>query len=273
MNPKGESRCLLTDGYIAWSLQIRQATQYFCNVLGTNAVPPLMALSFPAREGVFLAVDYAAALKIPPHVSDENGRHFWVLDRKISSGGPVVPQIMPVPLTVSDVRGRTDLSDLQFPIFFENVDGKLGIPLEAAAAGRCGTLRNAQEYAQLGAWSTAHICIAWPGYEWFARLVRVRDDTPLHHDDRITVATFAHRVGESECRPDPGYTSSDGQLWRIGDGGVQLSNIMIIGVVNPSAGSWMPILQFIRHPSAEYDTTEDVEHRRIDWEAIIGHTL
>jgi hypothetical protein len=68
--------------------------------------------------------------------------------------------MMPAPLTVSDVRGRADLSDLQFPIFFENVDGKLGIPLEAAAAGQCGTLRNAQEYAQLGAWSTTHICIA-----------------------------------------------------------------------------------------------------------------
>ncbi|KAI0245659.1 hypothetical protein BJV78DRAFT_276172 [Lactifluus subvellereus] len=284
MNPQGESRCLLTDGYIAWSFQIGPATQHFCNVLGTNGVPPLKALSFPGREGVFLAVDYVAASRIPPHVSDEKGNYFWVLDRKISSGGPVVPQIMPAPLTVSDVRGRADVSDLQFPIFFENVDGKLGIPLEAAAAGRCGTLRNAQEYAQLGAWSTTHICIAWPGHEWFARLVCVRDngsDTPAHRDDRImiTVATFAHRVGESvifflvECKPDPGYTSSDGQLWRIGDGGAQRCNVMIIGAINPSVGSWMPILQFIRHPSVEYDTIADVKNRRINWEAVIGLTL
>jgi len=247
-------------------------------VLGTNAVPPLKALSLPGREGVFLAVDYAAAPRISPHVSDENGQQFWVLDRKISSGGPVVPQMMPAPLTVSDVRGRADLSDLQFPIFFENVDGKLGIPLEAAAAGQCGTLRNAQEYAQLGAWSTTHICIAWLGYEWFARLVRVRDDTPAHRDDRITVATFAHRVGESvnsflmECKPDPGYTSSDGQCWRVGEEGVQPSNVMIIGAVNPSAISWMPILQFIRHPSTEYDTIADVKNRRINWEAIVNLT-
>ncbi|KAI0246596.1 hypothetical protein BJV78DRAFT_1253285 [Lactifluus subvellereus] len=171
--------------------------------------------------------------------------------------------MMPAPLAVSDVslRGRTDLPDLQFPIFFENVDGKLGIPLEAAAAGRCGTLRNAQEYAQLGAWSTTHICIA---------------DTHAHRDVRITVATFAHRIGESvnsfltECRPDPRYTSSGGQLWRIGDGGAQGNNIMIIGAINPSAGSWMPILQFIRHPSAEYDTIADVNNRRINWEAITG---
>ena len=162
MNPQGESRSLLTDGYITRSFQIEPATQYFCNVLGISTVPPLKALSFPGRESIFLAVDHATAPKILPHVSDENGRDFWVLDRKISSGGPVVPQGIPPP-TDTDVGGRADLSDLQFPIFFENVDGKLGIPLEAAAAGQCGTLRNAQEYAQLGASSTAYICIAVSG--------------------------------------------------------------------------------------------------------------
>ena len=173
MNPQGESRSLLTDGYIAWSFQIGPATQYFSNVLGTSAVPPLKALSFPGREGVFLAVDCAAVPQTLPHVSDENGRSFWVLDRKISPGGPVIPQMMPAPLTVSDVRGRADLSDLQFPIFFENADGKLGIPLKAAAAGQCGTLRNAQEYAQLGALSTTQICIAVSGQSMQKKVVRL----------------------------------------------------------------------------------------------------
>jgi hypothetical protein len=160
MNAQGESKSLFTDGYIAWSFHSSSATQHFCSLLGVDALPPLKPLSLPGREGIFLAVDHAPPPHIPPHISDNNGRHFWVLDRTIASGGPVVPQMMPAPLTVSDIRGHSDLSDLQFPIFFEHVDGRLGLSLEAAVAGRCDTLRNAQEYAQLGAWSTTHICIA-----------------------------------------------------------------------------------------------------------------
>jgi hypothetical protein len=71
-----------------------------------------------------------------------------------------------------------------------------------------------------------------------------------------------------DCKPDPRCTSLDAQLWRIGDGGVQRSSIMIIGAVNPSAISWMPILQLTRQPSANYDRFSDVRNRRIDWDAI-----
>jgi hypothetical protein len=83
-----------------------------------------------------------------------------MLDRTVTSSGPVVPQMMPSPPKLSDVGGHSDLSGLQFPIFFEHVDGKLGLSLEAAAAGQWGTLCNAQGYAQLGAGSTTNICIA-----------------------------------------------------------------------------------------------------------------
>jgi hypothetical protein len=160
MDPQGESKSLLTDGYIVWSFQSGSAEQYFCSLLCVDALPPSKALSLPEREGALLTVDHAPPPNIPPHISDSNGRDLWVLDRTIATGGPVVPQVMPAPLTVSDVRGHSDLSELQFPIFFEHVDGKLGLSLEAAATGPCETLRNAQEYAQLGAWSTTHICIA-----------------------------------------------------------------------------------------------------------------
>ena len=71
-----------------------------------------------------------------------------------------------------------------------------------------------------------------------------------------------------DCKPDPRCTSLDAQLWRIGDGGVQRGNIMIIGAINPSATTWMPILQLTRQPSVGYDRTSDVRNRRIDWDAI-----
>jgi hypothetical protein len=38
-----------------------------------------------------------------------------------------------------------------------------------------------------------------------------------------------------------------GQLWRIGPGGIQRSDIVIIGAVHVSAGSWMPIMQLNRY--------------------------
>ena len=160
MNPQGETKSLLTDGYITWSFQNESAMQHFCSLLRKDTLPPLTPMSLPEREGLLLAVDHVPPPDIPPHISDSNGKDFWVLDRTVVSRGPVVPQMMPTPLTVSDVRGRSDLSNLQFPIFFEHLDGQLGLSLEAAAAGQCETLRNAHEYAQIGAWSTTHLCIA-----------------------------------------------------------------------------------------------------------------
>jgi hypothetical protein len=41
-------------------------------------------------------------------------------------------------------------AELQMPIFFEGVDGQLGLSLELAAAGRCHCLTNAQRFAPLG---------------------------------------------------------------------------------------------------------------------------
>ena len=157
MNPQEETKSLLTDGYIARSFQNESAMQHFGSLLRKDTLPPLKPMSLQEREGLFLVVGHVPPPDIPPHISDSNGKDFWVLDRTVVSRGPVVPQMMPTPLTV---RGRLDSSDLQFPIFFERVDGQLGLSLEEAAAGRCETLRNAQGYAHVGAWLTTHICIA-----------------------------------------------------------------------------------------------------------------
>jgi len=45
------------------------------------------------------------------------------------------------------------------PIFFQCTDGRLGLTLEAAAAGRCHGLVSAQDFAPLGLKSTTHIRI------------------------------------------------------------------------------------------------------------------
>ncbi|KAH9173763.1 hypothetical protein EDB89DRAFT_1849715, partial [Lactarius sanguifluus] len=149
----------------------------------------------------------------------------------------VVPQSMWSPYTATDWRQYVEEAVLQKPIFFEGVDGRLGLPLEAAAAGRCHDLRNAQEFAPLGGKSTTHIRIAVsvisPDYK---RQVAIRDETSKRNP--ITISRFAQHIGRSV----------DAFLkWQIGLSCIQRSNIIVIGAIHVSAGSWMPILQLNRY--------------------------
>lgn len=138
------------------------------------------------------------------------------------------------------------------PFFFEGLDGKLGLTLEAAATGRCHGLRDAQEFAPLGQKSSTLIRIVWPGYKESKRQVQIRDETSEHNP--ITIARFAHHIGRSvdaflkACEPDPGCSDRRRELWQIGGrGGVQRSDIIVIGAIHVSAASWMPILQLSRY--------------------------
>lgn len=49
------------------------------------------------------------------------------------------------------------------------------------------------------------------------------------------------------CELDPGCVDDRRELWRIGLGGIQSSDIIIIGAVHISAGSWQPIMQLNRY--------------------------
>jgi hypothetical protein len=80
-----------------------------------------------------------------------------LLDRAVVNRGTVVPQTMWSPHT--DQRHYVEEAVLQMPIFFEGIDGRLGLSLEASATGRCQGLRNAQQFAPLGHMLTTHIRI------------------------------------------------------------------------------------------------------------------
>jgi len=82
-----------------------------------------------------------------------------VLDRSLMATGTVVPQTMWSPPSVEDKRWLVGEAELQMPIFFEGLDGKLGISLEAAASGRCDGLINAQEFARVGQRSMLNVRI------------------------------------------------------------------------------------------------------------------
>jgi len=85
----------------------------------------------------------------------------------------------------------------------------------------------------------------------FKRQIPIRDETIKRNP--ITMEKFVGQVGrtvdkflqacelDSECVDDPR------KLWRIGPDGIKRSDIIIIGAVHISAGSWMLIMQLNRY--------------------------
>jgi len=232
---------LLVDGYISQSFNSRVAEQYFCLLLRHDSIPPYKTLSYPGIESRCFVVDSTPS-NVPVRPSSEVIR---VLDRSILAMGTVVPQAIRNPSSVEDGRQPGE-AELQMPIFFNDVDGKLGISLERCAAGQCDGLANAQRFVPLGSRWTADIRIKWLGYKEF------RCQVPIVHEP-ITFAVFAHNVGRAvdtflkSCQPDRGSSDQRCSQWRIGKGGIERSDIMIIGMVQDPAGSWMPILQLTRY--------------------------
>jgi len=236
---------LLVDGYISQTVRSRAAEQYFLNLLKTTSVPPHTPLSYPAREGNFFFL-HSVPSHIPAQHSSPPGR--WLLDRGVLARGTVVPQTLWSAHTAIDKRQQVDL---QMPIFFEGSDGRLGITLEAAAAGQCYTLRDATYPAQLGEKTKANLRIVWPGYKEFKREILARDETSTHHP--INVALFAHQIGRTvdafiqTHELDHGSSDERREQWQIGPGGIRREEVVIIGAINDSAGSWMPIMQLSRY--------------------------
>jgi hypothetical protein len=130
------------------------AEEYFFRLLMHNQIPPYRVLSNPGIESRFFIVDSASPqLRIRPLSESQSA----VLDRSLTAMGTVVPQTMWSPLTIEDRRRLVGEAELLMPIFFEGPDGKLGLSLEACAAGRCDGLINGQEFARIGQRSVINI--------------------------------------------------------------------------------------------------------------------
>ncbi|KAF8274597.1 hypothetical protein EI94DRAFT_1825553 [Lactarius quietus] len=241
-----DTESLLIDGYISQSFQSRRAQEYFLNLLKITSIPAIETWSYPDREGHFFVVGYAIR-----HVLDHPSDASRLLDRTVVNRGTVVPQTMWCPHAATDKRQYVEEAVLHMPIFFEGVDGKLGLSLEASAMGRCNGLRNAQQFAPLGNKSMTCIRIIWPGYKEFKRQVQTRDETIEHNP--ITLSRFAQHIGRSvdaflkTRQPVLGTSDNRHEKWRIGPRGIQPSDIIVIGAIHVSAGSWMPILQLNRY--------------------------
>jgi hypothetical protein len=184
---------------------------------------------------------------VPPHIRDQfPNQNGWVLDRMVVRAGTVVPQTLWAPPTDIDRRQHIEKAPLQMPIFLQHTDGRLGVPLDAAVAGRCHSLINAQSSAPLGPLATTYIRILWPGYVGVKRQVQIKDETPDRNT--VTLSRFAQHLGRSVDaflrNPQP---DTENPVPKWGIGGIQPNEIIIIGAIQVSSGSWMPILQLNRY--------------------------
>ena len=109
--------------------------------------------SFILPERLF----FAAPTSQPGLESNQEG---WPIDYAIKNIGRVIPQQRWSPRTATHEQRYVHNEQLRPPIFFVLNDcTKLGLPLKAAAAGNCMSLRGAEQAAGVGPRSQAEIRI------------------------------------------------------------------------------------------------------------------
>ncbi|KAI9432259.1 hypothetical protein H4582DRAFT_2083754 [Lactarius indigo] len=170
----------------------------------------------------------------------------WLLNSAIENGGTVVPQRKWTPPYENQRYAHVPLNK---PIFFVHNDREnLGLRIVTAAERDCMTLLDVGKPAPVGDASSTFIRINWPGYPggWSSQIM-VRDPTPAHNT--ITVEKFAKRIASTVCRflDVPSRIHGDEASWRIGPGGITKDQVILLGVVHVSFGSWQPILQLDHH--------------------------
>ncbi|KAH9967303.1 hypothetical protein BC827DRAFT_1264146 [Russula dissimulans] len=236
-----QSRDFLPFGYISHTFTPQLAETHLAKFY---KVDPKTVTAYQDRSGAYL-VFIQPSYYSPPSVVVQ-GQPAWILDYKVRSGGTVVPQHLWSPQGQGDWRQYVEQVDFHMPVFFINANGSLGVPLVNAAAGQM-SLRGADQLAPLGDKTTTKIRIGWPGYHPSESQVQLRDQTPARNPiplERL-VKHVASRVRQFliECEHVP--VQGQPHKWTVGHGNITFSEVMLIGVIQVSAGSWMPILQLM----------------------------
>lgn len=142
----------MTDGYLCRTFGSHRTETYIFDLLRSNSINVyrLSDLTVSNRGGHFFFI---------PREAQRFGTAPLLLDRAYEHRGSVVPQTMWYPLHHMGLGH----SVLQMPIFFER-EGRLGISLEALAAGQSNDLRDAHEFVPLGftlsSYNQIRICVS-----------------------------------------------------------------------------------------------------------------
>jgi len=235
-----QCRDFLPFGYISHTFTPQLAETHLANLY---KVDPRTVTAYQDQSGayfVFILPSYYS----PPSVVVQ-GRPAWILDFKVGPGGTVVPQHLWSPQGQGDWPHYDGQAGFHMPVFFIGANGALGVPLMNAAAGQM-SLRGGDQLAPLGDETTTKIRIGWPGYRSSESQVQLRDQITARNPITLErlVKHVASRVRQflTECERVP----VQGQhKWTVGHGNITFNEVVLIGVVQVSAGSWMPILQLM----------------------------
>jgi len=98
-----------------------------------------------------------------------------------------------------------------------------------------------------GCSSTISLRIEWPGYKPWTDQIRTLDwREPPNKITRCKLVTeIAKRLDKflQQCRSTP--VDLDANWWRAGvQGGIQLENIVVVGIERVALGSWQPHLMY-----------------------------
>ncbi|KAF8498670.1 hypothetical protein F5888DRAFT_1690907 [Russula emetica] len=230
----GDVAVLLTDGYISYTFNPPIAEYFLGHLFKVDNAASIEVIRDPNGSGAYFVFNPPSHFTRPPLTI--NGRDAWVLDYDVRSGGSVGQ---------GDRRRYVNQIQFRMPVFFVGIDGSLGVPVLNAAAGHMQA-RDPHLALPLQTKTTTKIRIAWPGYSPSEHQVQLRDQTPTKN--LITFDRFVKNVGSRvrrflmECGERVPVQHSK---WMVGHGNITSDEVMLIGIVQVSEGSWMPILQLM----------------------------
>ncbi|KAF8496809.1 hypothetical protein F5888DRAFT_366206 [Russula emetica] len=196
----------------------------------------------------------AARVPMSPLVNNDYAADtvYEIFDRKVDlEMGTIVPQ--------PSVIGVSKKTGVLSPVFFIQRDGTLGIPYEFPLPERC-ILHNATALAPTilkREKQNVRIRVQWPGYKRLQYEFRIQDRR-LDKQVPITMARLVERIMRGihrlflEGKRDPD-TFQFNERWKLGNDGIQASELTIIGLIHMSRGLWVPILQLARHIMPRWD--------------------
>ncbi|EIM92834.1 uncharacterized protein STEHIDRAFT_152138 [Stereum hirsutum FP-91666 SS1] len=157
----------------------------------------------------------------------------------------VIPQRYWQPVTDSNCGRYVVGAKLEKPIFLDHLDGRgLGLTVAQACEGTGTHIRGWYEVAELGGKATTQVRL-WLHDEPWQRQIGIRDQT--QEKNPITLRHFVRHLGTSMkdyLKNHPLY-SKTGQL-------IAADDLLILGTVHISAGSWQLILASPSLSSAGY---------------------
>jgi len=247
---------LLVDSNLAHMFGPEGAAIYFARLLKVDvrSLQPTMSQEWPHAFFITSSTTVQNAAPQAPPTIYINRRPAQLLDYTIRQVGTVVPQGIWPPgnnnNTSSDTPTRSAKAALlNMPIFFVGMDRvSLGLHLPVAIAeGDRAPLQGAVSPAPIGHGSTTYIRITWPGYSEWTTQIMTRDQTPAHNT--ITLGKLAKRLASAVGRfmEEAHRLPCQEPNWRIGGGGITKEQVILIGAVHVTQGSWQPILQLNRY--------------------------